>query len=234
MARALSQIVTVIRGSVGGITFTANQWHQILLRAKTAPVQPQTSRQNNIKNGFNMSSEDWKVMSPADRALWKEYGGTVTYTGPLGDYTLPGRQIFMAGQSLVNYINQAELDIIPPNLSPPEIPGRATFALITTGPLATPGTGFCVSISNDTAEDLEALIEISPAFNQTRNRYKGPFSSATAVAVEIPTASFLVTDFTGLVADLAYFVRVRGVVINAPARLTKITILRAVATETGI
>ena len=127
MARALSQIVTVIRGSIGGITFTANQWHQILLRAKTAPVQPQTNAQQFIKDGFTAASLDWKLLTDADRALWSQYSATVTYTGPLGDYTLPGRQIFMAAQSLVNYINSAGLDVIATDLTTPVIPGRTSF-----------------------------------------------------------------------------------------------------------
>ena len=232
MARALSQIVTVIRGSVGGITFTANQWHQILLRARTAPVQPQTNAQGYIKTGFAEASDLWKNLTPVIRAQWTDYALSVTYTGPLGDYTLPGRQIFMAAVSLFGFLRNAGLISAAITTDPPIIPGRATITNINADVLGAPGTGFQVNVSNPSAEDIFVLMELSPPFNQTRLRYKGPFNFNSAIIVHLPASTSSFHAFTGLIEDLAYFVRLRGVVTAGPARLTLETFLRAVATVT--
>jgi len=173
-------------------------------------------------------------MSPADRQLWDEYAETVTYTGPLGDYTLPGRQSFMASLSFINYLNQSALDVIVPILLPPEISGRYNFGLIATGPLAAPGIGFFVSITNPPGETAVALLEPSPAFNPTRLRYKGPFLSSSAVASPLPADTSVLTNFTGLIDGKAYFVRIRGATSDTPHRITKESFLRVIATETVI
>lgn len=234
MARALSQIVTVVRGSVGGLTFTANQWHQILLRAKTSPVQPQTNPQSWIKNAFSAASNAWKLLLEPAQLSWGDYADTVTYTGPLGEYTIPGRQIFMASQSLVNYINAASLDTITPNLSAPVIPGRATFSEVSIGAPDCPGDGVGLTLDAPLGEKIQYLAEISPGFNPSRKRYTGPFKGESAQSAPVTPGTPVKVNFLGLTVGLAYFVRVRGVVVDDPARLTKITILRHIAETTVV
>lgn len=234
MARALSQIVTVIRGSVGGITWTANQWHQILLRARTAPVQPQTVAQNWIKTAFASASESWKAMSSANQELWRQYGQTVVYTGPMGEYTLPGRQIFIANLTLVNYLNESGADTITPILDPPEINGRYAFDSITAVDLSAPGTGFGISVANPAGEAAAAVMEISRAFGASRLRYKGPFLSGSLVSLTLAADTSTFQDFSGLVENSVYFVRIRGLSTESPHRLTKETILRVTATVVAV
>lgn len=229
MARALSQIVTVIRGSVGGITFTANQWHQILLRARTAPVQPQTVNQSLIKDAFNAASEAWKAQTGANQELWRQYGLTVTYTGPMGEYTLPGRQIFMAAHALNKYLIARGFHSILEDFSPPEIGGRKSFDAITIVAPTSPGIGIGVSLSLAAGEDVAYLIEHSQLFDATRQRYKGPFISTTAEGGVHPAGTSGVVNVLGLVDGGTYFLRVRGVVNAAPARLTKESFFRFTA-----
>lgn len=232
MARALSQIVTVIRGSVGGITFTANQWHQILLRARTAPVQPQTVNQNLIKDAFNAASLAWKGITEAQQDLWRQYGLTVTYTGPMGEYTLPGRQIFMAAHALNKYLILRGFHAVAEDLAAPEISGRMSWASLTVGAPGATGTGVGVSLSLPAGEDVAYLIEVSPLFGKERKRYKGPFESGSAVGGVHPAGTSAVVNVLGLVEDGIYFVRVRGVTNDAPGRLIKESIFRAVAEVT--
>lgn len=232
MARALSQLVTVIRGSVGGVTFTANQWHQILLRARTAPVQPQTVNQSLIKDAFNAASEAWKAQTPANQELWRQYGLTVTYTGPMGEYTLPGRQIFMAAHALNKYLIARGFHAVAEDFSPPEISGRKSFDSITMVAPSSSGTGIGVSLELAAGEDVAYLIEHSQLFSDTRQRFKGPFLSADAVGGVHPAGTSAVVNVLGLVEGGTYFLRIRGVVNADPARLTKESFFRFTAVTT--
>lgn len=176
--RFLSQVYTIARGSVGGITYTANQWHQLIARARTSPVQPGTPFQTGIKSAFDIADDDWRVLSEPVKDDWRNYAQTCTYQGPLGSYTVPGRQLFIGTTALVKYTRGIapllgiNYDNIAPVIAGFLNPGSVLVA--TYGGLT---QGIAISIGLAPGDTAIAVIDHSVAFNQTRNRFKGPWIS---------------------------------------------------------
>ncbi len=228
--RCLSQIVTIARGSVGGLTWTANQFHQLVVRARTAPVQPNTTPQTEIKSAFDLASQYWDGLTDQKRADWEAYAQTVTFTGPLGDYQLSGRHLFIGGLSQVNYINATGLDTIAVNIDPPLIAGRLAFGNVTAGVFVGVGqTGIAVDFTIPELSDYVVLARRSIGFGPARLRYKGPWlTSSSQVDTSTGPLSVQMT-FNGLVEDAVYFVQVRAFVENEPCRYSSSSIVRCVA-----
>lgn len=228
--RFLSQVYTIARGSVGGITYTANQFYQLVARARTAPVQPNTTPQTNIKSAFDFGTVQWNLLTAAQRTDWESYAQTVTLSGPLGDYQVSGRHLFLGGLSLVNYVNASGLDTIIVDTTPPVIAGRLGLADVNAGVFAGPAaTGIAIDMVIPEAEDYVLLTHRSIGFSPSRNRYKGPWlTSSSRVDTNTGPLSVQLT-FTGLVEGAAYFIQVRAVVENGPARYSENHIVRAIA-----
>lgn len=229
MAKFLSQIMTIARGSVGGVTFTANQFQQLIMRAKTCPVNPSTLPQAWIRTALASASQHWNLLTEAQRTAWNDYAATLLYTGPLGTYTLPGRQVMVGNLSLVLYGNNLLGTPLTPSYLGPTAPGFSAFEAVKTAEVSV-GTGVAVSVSNNCGENMHALVERSVAFNPARERFKGPFLSSTAQYVPVPDPTTVLVEFDGLDEGAAYFMRVRGVTTEGPHRITSETILRMIAT----
>lgn len=235
MARIQSPVWNIARGSIAGTTYTANQYHQIIARARTAPVQPNTSFQSAIKSAFSDASTRWKALSSANRTLWESYSHTVVFSGPFGDYHVPGRQLHAGGVTLINYINNLGLGAITIDDNPPGQAGRLILGNVIPAifDLAS-NTGVAVSfLLSEEAVEYNVLVEISPGFNASRTRYKGPFLPASA---QLDTNTGLLSvkiSFSGLVEGQAYFMRLRAVQSDDPCRYSEAFIVRSIAVAVG-
>jgi len=183
MARALSHLHSLIRGSVGGLTYFSNQFHQICMRQRTAPVQPNTPWQSGIRTAFNVAEAAWEALTSQQRDDWNDYAATCVYPGPAGPYSVPGRQL-MVGTLALAYYN---LGIKPGEFyaltTAPVIAGwynpGAVIAVDYTGTTQ----GIAVQVVIPAPSGAAIFIDVSIAFNHTRNRYKGPWiSSAKHIA----------------------------------------------------
>lgn len=228
MAKFLSQLVTVARGSVGGLTFTANQFSGLIMRARTSPVNPQTSVQSFIRVAMSSASNQWNLLTDAERAAWEAYADTLVFEGPLGSYSVPGRQVMVGNIAAVLYGNNYLGTPLVPTYTAPTVPGFASWSILKLDAPAT-GTGIRVVFSNDTGEDMHALIERSIAFGPSRQRFKGPFLSSTAQFVPVPDGVSTYYDYDDLGLGQVYFIRVRGITTEAAHRLTSQQVLRGVA-----
>jgi hypothetical protein len=229
MARLLSPIASVIRGSVAGLTFAANQYHQIIVRQKTAPVNPATTNQTLIRNSFAAGATAWLDMTQTQRDGWDAWAQTVNFSGPMGDYNVPGRQNFMAIWSFIQYLTARGLYAFSPAVTVPAKSGRPTVSSISLVDAVAPDVGFSISITNDLDEDLVCYAERSGAFTESRNNYKGPFLPETGQAVSCPASTSARIDFYDLPEDNVYFVKLRFIVEDPPHRLSIDHILRAVS-----
>lgn len=233
MARMLSQVATIIRGSVGGLTYLSNQYHQIVMRARTAPVQPVSIYRTAIKAAFAFAQGLWDGATQSDRDRWQTYAANTPYTGPLGQYSITGRQMFMASHALALYMNDIYSAGMATATTPPVVNGFLALGSITLNAPGAAGTGFNVSIVNILGNgDATALVEISPPFTQTRNQYKGPWLPAQSIIIPCTAGASGQADLVGLVSGSVYFLKIRLLRDLAPIRFSTTQIVRGIAATT--
>lgn len=235
MARFLSQVVTIMRGSVGGITYTANQFHQLVARARTAPVQPNTTPQTIARNSMSGAADAWNQLTEGEQNSWDSYAGATPYPGPLGPYTVSGRDIFVAMKQFRLYLlNQMLIAPSGPETAPAPLSGFyniSNFAPADFAPASS--TGVSVGFSAEKTVDAAWMVSISPGFPPARKRYKGPWFTPSAKAGILVKDTSVIVDFDGLVADARYFLRLRAVSDAAPGRISPEFIVNAIAVTNG-
>lgn len=222
MARVLSQVATLIRGSVGGITYFANQYHPILMRARVAPVQPDTQNQTRIRSAMTYASQQWLYLTPPDRQAWDDYAATLVYQGPAGSYTITGRQCFVGNIGWMRYLLSRGLAFSSSQMNAPTVPGFLGVSSCESSAPTAPEVGVNWTIRSDNIEDCIAVMERSIPFNLTRNNYKGPYESTSLKSVLLTIGVPNTLEFTGLVAGMRYFFTLRLIVDDAEKRISSL------------
>lgn len=234
MARAKSHLMSIIRGSVGGLTYLANQYHQIVMRQRTAPVDPGSNPQMSMRSSIAAASGLWRTFATELRQKWADYAATLQYEGPLGKYKVPGRNVMMGTNAVARYLNDnlgLSLSLIG---EAPGLPGFLPLGSVHIVPPSGPAvTGFGISVGNDTLDDILVYLSRSFAFDDTRNSFKGPFIQSTLQSFVVPAQTTAVHEIVGLVTDSIYFVKLRGITDDVGARLSSEYILRAIAEDSG-
>ncbi len=86
-----SHIFAEARGSVAGLTYTRNKFG-LVVRAKASPVNPNTDRQQAVRNIFSALAELWtSALSEVQRAAWNLYASNITMKDS------QGQDIFLTG-----------------------------------------------------------------------------------------------------------------------------------------
>lgn len=211
MAYALSHIFSLQRGSVGGITYFANQFHQICMRQRTSPVQPNTAYQVGVRTAFDQAEALWDALSPAARDDWQFYANSCIYPGPAGPYTVPGRQLMIGTIALAAYANAINPGIFSMTTLAPVISGWYNPGPITVAGYGGLAQGIGIEVQNDTGREGIAVVDVSIGFNLTRNRYKGPWisSAKTVIAVATPGLTHIDIDRPAGTLDKIIFSRSR-------------------------
>lgn len=228
----LSQTMTQGRGSIGGVTFMANQWHQLVARARTSPVNPNTLYQTMIRSCFSGAEGLWEQETPASISAWEDYAATCKKGGPLGDYYLTGRLLYLRNITIALYLDSRGLAITDILTTPPVIPGWLDMQQVTVGPPIAPGTGFSVTIQNPAPETAFVYVFRSGPFNPTRTRYKGPWRSDLLIGTSVLSGAGVSHDFLGLELGLRYFFFLRAISDATPHRTSVRYIGSAIAQTT--
>lgn len=72
------------RGSIGGQVHSRNRFGNYI-RARTTPVNPQSSRQNAIRNAIQSLAQSWSTtLTQAERDAWEVYAAAITRQNKLG------------------------------------------------------------------------------------------------------------------------------------------------------
>lgn len=230
MARLLSPVWAIIRGSIGGTTYTANQFHQIIARARTAPVQPNTTPQTDIKTAFTSSENTWDNLTDADQLAWEDYASATPYSGPLGPYTVTGRHMFLAVFALLLYMNNTLAAGLSGVTDPPPTPGFSMLPSFSAGPPQLGVTGIALSATIPIGEDdITMFGQRSIAFTVTRRRFKGPWVSRHNVAVDFLNGVPNSVEFGGMAIGDIGFARIRGIRTDDPHRIAQEVIIRFTA-----
>lgn len=229
--KIVSPIASIARGSIAGITATANQFQQIVFRARTAPVQPNTIMQTKVRTAFATAQTTWDGLTPVQRTAWEDYADTLTFTGPTGDYKVPGRQVFLSNFGWCGYLTERGVPGQTLLTAAPVIPGFATIQSLNVDTGHVSGTGYRVVGRNNNAENITVVVMNSRAFNPSRNRYKGPFKSDVIFSASVAPASVFGIEVLNLNMDMRYFCSVRCNTLEAGHRLSNIFYLNEIALE---
>jgi len=206
MAKALSQVYTTIRGSVGGVTYTANSYHPIVIRSRTAPVNPKTNTQERWRESFGRAIAEWRGFPTAGRVAWNGYAESLEYSGPTGSYNVPGRQAFVGPRTMLNVAEASGEVVTSIDTAPPAGVGRYLDVFILNLDAGEGELSF--DVSNLGLLDVLIYAQISRPMDYSRERFGGPFQPGQFVAVA--TGSIEGVTFSGL-SDARYWMRVSGV-----------------------
>jgi hypothetical protein len=236
MAKFLSQVYTSIRGKVGGIVYTKNQFAGLVARAFTSPTNPKTGGQELIRTSFAEASGAWEGATQAKRDAWDTYAATLDYQGPHGSYKLPGRQVYMSNLSLAKFLDNVGGSSISVDDSAPLIAGFENVGAVIAATYSTvSSTGVAVSITNPNAYGLVARVQRSIAYNPTKNTFDGPFPFEYTQAEDVAASSSTIIQIeTGIgTVDQAIFLNVRLITEAGPHRITNDYQVRCIAVTNG-
>lgn len=229
MARILSPVWSIIRGSIGGTTYTANQYHQIIARAKTAPVNPRTTFQTMIRSAFSGSVALWNLLSDTAQDLWNDYADTLVFSGPVGTYTVPGREVFIGNISTALYLQARVGTPVTVDTTPPSEAGFLNISNVQVVTPILPGIVIAFTAENQTGAEALIFSQRSFKFGSARNRFKGQHLSSTLQVKSVIDTGVIFTTFEGLVENGIYFTNPRAISALAPFRMSAPFSLRHVA-----
>ena len=221
MAKILSHVWSSISGSVGGITYLNGPHAAIIARARVTPVQPGSTFQSQMRASMNGASAGWEFLSEAIQILWQAYAETCTFQGKQGNYTVTGRSLYMAGRSLQLYCALRGLYV-------PNVVGTAPITngfLLPSGfdivPPVGVGTGIHIRFNADLQDDTAFFTQISGQKEVTRNFWKGPWQTRDDKVTVVAAGAAGGVDYLNLSDTKRYFVRVKAVSDDAPARISQ-------------
>lgn len=237
MARMTSLIASQIRGSIGGVTYTATRTKSIVMKVRQGPKRIMTNLQVLVRTSMSAAIAAWNGLAQSDRDAWASYAASLTFTSPLGDtYSPTGLQAFIRSYIPVTYMNEqlaAGLDddwnwggvvqIGEPNVGP-----------IKAATPAGPGTGFGISIAVTPNLDMTAFIRVSSSYTAAREKSPGRWISGLTQIAALTGATTNLIDILDLVEGGVYFASVRVVQnqitgLDTPPLATKEFVIRAVA-----
>lgn len=161
-------------GSIGGTVFSRNSSGNYM-RARTKPVNPNTPRQNQIRNAMQVLSDAWSnLLSPAQRTAWGLYAANVNWKNRLGETILiSGRSHFLRSNLARVYSNLGRRDDGPTNFTLPG--GDSAFNVV-----ADVGDQELVITFDDTApwcseNSAHMVVSMSQPKHSAVNFIGGPF-----------------------------------------------------------
>jgi hypothetical protein len=189
VAKCKSTILSMIRGSMGGITFLATQTQSMVMRARVSPTQPHTSYQEQLKVAFKQAVSWYKAFTQANVDAWNSYAANIWLSGPFGPYRPTGRQLMVGNIAMQQYLVARGAAFTGASHTM-GIGATAPFTLPTVTVLAAASghTGFKIHVVNNDAATAVVWCEISDAYSLTRNYFKGPFKGSTLLTADIATS----------------------------------------------
>lgn len=181
--------VVGISGSIAGNTFARNRFGSYM-RARTKPINPQSSRQTVARARIAFLAEEWSdVLTAAQRQAWETYAAAVGWTNRLGEVVhLTGFNHFVRSNSMVlacggTYVAAGPTIISLPNQDP-------TFSVA-----LSEANGITVTFDDtlDWCDEDGAYLAIDLGQPQiaTRNFFAGPYRFDAAIdgdSVAAPTS----------------------------------------------
>jgi len=212
--------VVAMSGSIAGNTFAKNRSGNYV-RARTKPVNPQSSFQTDVRSQLAALVTRWtETLTAAQRAAWDAYAANVSKTNPLGE------TIFITGQNWYCAVNvpngQAGYSYVD---AAPTIFDRGTFTPVSIVPSGGATPELDVTFDNTDAwaneDDAAMLIYSSREVNPSRTFTPGSYRLAGTIegdSVTAPTSPATLTSPFPMTNGNRVFMR--ALVIRADGRLS--------------
>ena len=169
------------RGSIGGNTASRNRFGAYW-RARVKPVNPNTPRQQAVRNAMIAISGLWNsTLTATQRSQWEVYADAVPWQNKLGaTVKLTGFNMFTRSNLTLDAAGIVVQPDGPAILALPE--GDATFAIT-----VSEATQLVSVTFDDTKEWLDEddgalLVALGTPVNVTRNFFNGPWQIAGAIS----------------------------------------------------
>lgn len=172
-------------GSIGSTTFQRGRFGN-LARQRVKPVDPNTSRQQEVKTVMALVSAEWNALAASLVAQWNSYALNTPITGPKGnEIVLTGRQMYMRARMFQLRSTLGPSSFPPSTPGTPGIPGL-TFTYELNGEVKLTG------VSTSVASGAIRLL-VSRNLRATRNYWKGPFEQTFVYQIGDATPALIAT-----------------------------------------
>lgn len=200
MAKIISPVWSIIRGSIAGTTYLTTPAGMIIGRQRTSPVNPMSEHQSRVRAALSQVVAEWEALTQAERDDWDVYAAGQ-------GRALTGRQEFISGHSLFRYIEN--LGVLPVGATYfstiPEFASRPTVTCTFTAPSA--GVGFKASVTNFGQIEIMALMSSSGPCNPSRQFWKGPWDPNGQSLLQIAASATGDFEKADCIEGMRYFVR---------------------------
>lgn len=169
--------VVQMSGSIGGTTFARNSSGNYA-RARTTPVNPQSSTQEKVRAVMAYLTDRWlETVTALQRAAWGDYALAVAMKNRLGESIhISGFNHYIRSNAPRLYADQAVIDAGPTTPSLPDHDPTLSFVADEAGQELT--------VTFDDGADWDAevggfmFVRMGRPQNPTRNFFAGPFMHA--------------------------------------------------------
>jgi len=213
--------VVQMSGSIGGTTFARNSSGNYA-RARTTPVNPQSTRQEKIRAVIAYLTDRWlETVTALQRAAWGDYALAVAMKNRLGESIhLSGFNHYIRSNAALLYGDYAVVDAAPVILALPDQDPTLAF----TASEATQDLSIVFDDAAAWAAEVGGymFVRMSRPQNPTRNFFAGPYLFADALegAVVPLTSPHDVAAPTPIVEGHRLWIACR--IVRADGRLSEV------------
>lgn len=226
MAKLISPVWSIIRGSIAGTTYLSGSGNTIIARQKTAPTNPQTESQSVIRGGYVEASALWKeVITKDDHDKWDLYAATLSLPGPLGNYNITGQQAFMMAYTSAKWFENNGGNVVP-GIDPPLVSGLLDVGDYNFVDRINMGTGVQLNAVNYSGDDASIQVQISGPWKESKRFYKGPWDNANIQFFDLDASTSSSFDVDTPEDNAYYFFRVKAITRAVPLRTQRAQIYR--------
>ena len=215
-----SPIISSGSGSMGGTTYSHNQFGQYM-RNRKVPVNPNSALQISVRTVFADLAQRWQsTLTTAQRAAWNNYAANVAVKDKLGqDIYLTGLNHYLRSNCALIQGGLTRVDAGPEIFT---LPGEDSSFAVT----ASEATQLLSVAFDDELDWLDEdggamLVSSGIPVNPTVNFFGGPYRFADAIegdAVTPPTTPTTMTSPFQIAEDQKVFAR--GRIVLADGRLS--------------
>ncbi len=165
----LGNMITDIRGSQGGTTFSRNTFANYM-RNKTSPVNPNTVAQQLVRNRLTAMSQSWGGLTPAERT------GFIDGAPVWSNNNIFNQAINYTGFSLYGRLNRNRQEINEPFITtfvlPTAVDSFTSFSFVASFTLGTIITSFAPAIAATHKVIIRATPPLSAGTEFVRNQFR--------------------------------------------------------------